>query len=161
MPWKRFSHSAIALGGTFDRFHAGHERLISAAFRSGERVLIGVSSDRFVRTLDKRHSVEPYSSRVRNLRHFLRSRGWSPRATIAPLNDPYGPAARRRDLEAIVVTPETFSSAKKLNQLRKSKALSVLKIYRVQLSRAEDGKPISSTRIRGGKIDRRGKLLQK
>ena len=43
-------YSTIALAGTFDRLHAGHWFIISEAFKRGERVVIGVTSDKYVRS---------------------------------------------------------------------------------------------------------------
>ncbi len=150
----------MAIGGTFDVFHRGHEQLVSKAFDVGERVLIGITSDSYVRKLRKSHRVQRYVSRVSGLRRYLRERRWSSRATIAPLRDAYGPAARRRDLEALVITPDTLSNALKLNQLRQGSGLRALKIRRIPLFRGEDGRPISSTRIRRGEIDREGRVLR-
>ncbi len=159
MPRVSFRYKAVALGGTFDVFHRGHEKLVSKAFDVGENVLIGVTSDDFVKKLGKTHAVQPYGIRLRKLRQFLRENGWLSRATIAPLNDPYGPAGRRRNLEALVITPETLESALKLNQIRRGRGLSKLKIYKVKLALAEDRKPISSTRMRRSEIDRGGRFL--
>ena len=130
------------------------------AFDIGEKVLIGVTSDSYVRKLRKNHPVQRYTSRVSGLRRYLRERRWSFRATIAPLRDPYGPAARHKDLEALVITPDSLSNALKLNQLRQGNGLRVVKIHRIPLSRAEDGRLISSTRIRRGEIDREGRVLR-
>jgi len=156
----RFRYGVVALGGTFDVFHRGHEQLISKAFELGRSVILGVTSDAFVRKQGKNHPVQAYASRVRVLRHFLDDRGWLSRAVLVPLRDPYGPTARRRDVEALVITPDTAGSALKLNRLRANKGFGRLKIHRVSLSSAEDGKPISSTRIRRGEIDRQGRLVK-
>ncbi len=157
---KKPSYRTVALGGTFDKFHLGHEHLISAAFQTGHKVFIGVTTDNFVRTLKKPHPVQPYASRMKTLKTFLRAKQWLSRAIIVPLNDPYGPAARRPDIEALVISPDTLVSAEKLNRLRKKMALSVLKIHTVPISRAEDDGPISSTRIRNGEIDRDGRVVR-
>lgn len=159
-PPNRFPYEVVALGGTFDVFHKGHEQLLSKTFELGRKVIIGVTSDAFVRKQGKNHPVQAYASRVRALRLFLRDKRWSSRAVVVSLQDPYGPAARRRDLGALVITPDTASSALKLNRLRRGKGLRLLKIHRVRLSNAEDGKPISSTRIRRGEIDRQGRLVR-
>ncbi len=157
---KKLPYKTVALGGTFDKFHIGHERLISAAFQMGHKVFIGVTTDTFVRTLEKHHPMQPYTSRVKTLKMFLRTKRWLSRAIIVPLNDPFGPAARP-GIEALVISPDTLASAKKLNLHRTEMALSVLKIHTVPISRAEDGGPISSTRIRNGEIDRSGRIIRR
>ena len=48
----------IAVGGTFDRFHEGHLKLLSKAFQLSELVLIGVTSDEFAQS---KGPIEPCS----------------------------------------------------------------------------------------------------
>src|SRR2546422_6561970 len=96
-------YQLVALGGTFDLLHAGHRHLLSEAFKLGDTVLIGVTSDQLVATLHKKHQVRPFSSRVRDLDRFLRTRRWSSRARVTALREPYGPAARRKKLQALIV----------------------------------------------------------
>ncbi len=140
-------------------FHNGHRQLLSRAFELGEKVLIGITSDQLVRTLGKAHPVQKYSSRVREVRRFLRDRGWIRRGEIRTLADSFGPAASRRNLEAIVVTPKTLPNARRLNRERRKRCLKPLKIQTITLANAQDGTPISSTRIRNGEIDGQGRIL--
>lgn len=154
----RFPYKAVALGGTFDSFHKGHEQLVSKAFELGQKVLIGITSDSFARKQKKSHPVQPFTSRVKTLRLFLRSKGWSSRARLVPLEDPYGPTVTMRDLEGLVITPDNAKNAAELNQLRIRKGLRPLTIHAIPLFMAADGRPISSTRIRRGEIDREGRL---
>jgi pantetheine-phosphate adenylyltransferase len=154
-------YRSVAVGGTFDVFHKGHEEFLIGAFSLGERVFIGVTSDRLVRALKKSHRVQPYKLRIRGLRRFLRSRGWTGRATIASLEDQFGPARTRKTLEALVVTPNTLSSGRRLNVLRKRAGLKPVAIRQVRLTRARDGKPISSTRVRNREVDRNGRIIKK
>ena len=154
-------YEVVALGGTFDVLHAGHKQLLSEAFRLGDKVLIGVTSDGLVRASKKNHSVRPFTQRVRDVRLFLRTRGWSSRARISELNEPYGPAYRRKKLQALIVSKGTLKSGLLLNELREARGLKPLHLKVVGLLAAEDGKPISSTRIRDGEIDLRGHLLKR
>ena len=153
-------YKTIALGGTFDLLHKGHEQLLAKGFQLGEKVLIGVTSDKFVRTLRKPHRVQKYRTRVREIQYFLRKHSWKERAKISTLSDSYGPAARRKNLQALLVTPNTLDSGKKLNRIRRRRGLPTLEIRMVRLARADDGKPISSTRIRKRQIDRRGRIMR-
>ena len=157
---RRKHYKVVAIGGTFDVFHKGHEQLISKALEIGQTVFIGVTSDGYAKKLGKSHPVQPYASRVQEVRRFIKSRGRSGAARTAPLHDPYGPAATRKDLEALVISSNTLANAVTLNQLRKAKHLRPLKIHRVRLARAEDGRPISSTRIRNGEIDPQGRVVR-
>jgi len=150
----------VALGGTFDVLHAGHRHLLAEAFELGDMVLIGVTSDGLVATLHKKHHVRPFSSRVRDLRRFLKTRGLSSRARVTMLREPYGPAARRKKLEALIVSKSTLASGRRLNGLRTQNGLRPLDLHVVDLLRAADGKPISTTRVRNGEIDLQGRVLK-
>jgi pantetheine-phosphate adenylyltransferase len=92
---------------------------------------------------------------------FLRSQGWLKRARIVELKDHYGPATRRKRLEALVVSQETRGSGGKVNSLRRLRGLSPIRIYSVRLVKADDGLPISVTRILRGEIDSQGKSIVK
>jgi pantetheine-phosphate adenylyltransferase len=153
-------YKLVALGGTFDVLHAGHRQLLSEAFKLGDLVLIGVTSDQFVASLNKKHQVSSFSSRVRELKRFLKTRRWSSRARISALYEPYGPAARREKLEALMITKGTLESGRRLNRLRRQNDLGPIDLVVVGLLKAADGKPISTTRIRNGEIDLQGRVMR-
>jgi pantetheine-phosphate adenylyltransferase len=160
LPRSARRYKLVALGGTFDVLHAGHRHLLSEAFKLGDMVLIGVTSDRLVATLHKKHQVRPFSSRVRELRKFLKTRRWSSRVRITMLREPYGPAATRKKLEALIVSKGTLVSGRRLNRLRRQSDLRPLDLHVVDLLRAADGKSISTTRVRNGEIDLQGRVLK-
>ena len=54
------------------------------------------------------------------LARFLKAVDAFDRVKILPLRDPYGPAIKREDQEAIVVSKETAPRAKEINEKRKS-----------------------------------------
>lgn len=154
---KKFEN--VAVGGTFDEFHRGHRVLLKTAFEVGNRVFIGLCSDDFVKKLRKPHKIAPYEKRLEELKIFLRKRGVLERAEIFPLNDPYGVTVSRKRIDAIVVSKETEPRAHEINEKRKSKGMSPLKIVVIDMVLAEDYFPISSTRIWLGEINREGNLL--
>jgi len=154
-------YKLVALGGTFDVLHAGHRHLLDEAFRLGDVVLIGVTSDRFVASLDKKHQVRPFASRVRDLNRFLKTQHWYSRARISALREPYGPAARRKKLQALIVSRGTLASGHRLNRLRAQNGLPPVDLRTVNLLKAADGNPISATRIRNGEIDSEGTVLKR
>lgn len=149
----------VALGGTFSRLHYGHLMLLSIGFRCGRRVVIGVTTDEFARSLRKKYMVPPFENRVENLRKLLTERGWMDRCLIIPLTDPYGIAVEEPSLEALVTSPFTRFRGLEINRIRREKGLKALEIIVCPLVVAWDGKPISSTRIILGEIDEKGRPL--
>ena len=108
----------VAVGGTFDELHMGHESLLSTAFEVGEKVVIGLSSDEFVSKMGKPHLTASYAERHRELQAFLEKKGLADRAEIVPLKDPYGLTVSGKGLEALVVSKETESKVGKINEIR-------------------------------------------
>lgn len=155
----KFRYRAVAVGGTFDILHVGHEKLLAKAFELGELVFVGLSGDSLVTGLSKDHPVRAFALRRRDLRRLLKARGWLRRARITELRDSFGPATRRRRLDALVVSEETRRNGLRVNKLRQSRGLKPLRLYVVRMVKAADGKPISVTRIRRGEVDSQGTLI--
>jgi pantetheine-phosphate adenylyltransferase len=151
----------VAVGGTFDEFHRGHKVLLMKAFEIGEHVLIGLCTDEFVEKMGKPHATASYEERLKELRTSLKAWGLSDKAEIIPLNDPYGVTLTDTCIEALVVSEETEKTAFKINQKRSEARLPPLTIVTISMVPAENYKPISTTRIREGEIDREGHLLKR
>jgi cytidyltransferase-like protein len=148
----------VAVGGTFDLLHKGHRALLEKAFEIGERVIVGLTNDPLARRLHKPHKVDPYEVRKAALEGFLKERGYLNRAVIVELRDPYGPTIEDDGMEALVVSRRTGGRAEEINRIRALKGLRPLELIRIDLVRAEDSRPISTTRIRRGAIDREGRV---
>jgi pantetheine-phosphate adenylyltransferase len=153
-------YNKVAVGGTFDELHRGHEALISKAFEVGEKVVIGLSSDEFVSKMSKAHKTASYAERLKELETYLETAGLAKSAEIVPLNDPYGLTISGRGLDALIVSRETEVIAEKINEIRNKAGLSPLKIVAVDMVQAENCIPISTTRIRKGEIDRNGHMMK-
>lgn len=151
-------YEKVAVGGTFDFMHDGHKAILSKAFEMGGRVMIGLVSDK-MRLKKDAAGIKPLEDRREDLEDYLYARGWLDRSDIRIISDPVGPAGKEECLEAIVVTDETRSRAEEINDIRKEKGLDPLDIIEIPLVLADDGKPISSIRIRYDEIDRKGNLL--
>ena len=146
-------YSKVAVGGTFDKFHDGHKKLLSTAFEIGDRVEIGVTSDAFG---GLKGDIDSCEERMRNLKLFFADKT---DFTIVPLEDPYGTTIYEDDFEAIVVSEETEPTAVEINIIRVSKGMKPLDIIVVSFVLAYDGTPISSTRIRSGEINQKGLII--
>ncbi|CAG0999259.1 MAG: pantetheine-phosphate adenylyltransferase [Candidatus Methanoperedens nitroreducens] len=149
--------SRVAVGGTFDPLHDGHRSLLMKAVELGRdgELLIGLTSDEMAK--NKIHEVDDYRSRYNEVLNFIHDQGIIPR--IIKLDDPYGPTIIE-DFDYLVVSPETRPIGLKINRIRSEKNMKPLKIVLVDYVLAEDGLPISSTRIRNGEIDTHGKVLR-
>ena len=148
----------IATGGTFDILHKGHYTLLLKAFEVGKQVIIGISSDNYA-SVKKKKITNEYPIRLKNLKRFIEDKFNKSNYSIYELNDFYGPTVLTKDLQAIVTTEGTKENCIKINELRKSKGLPQLEIIVVPLVKDQDGKVISSTRIREGEIDINGNKL--
>ena len=158
---EKFRYRAVAVGGTFDILHIGHEKLLAKAFELGELVFVGVTGDHLVPRLNKDHLVRKFAVRRRDLRRLLKARGWLPRARITELKDPFGPTTRRKRLDALVVSEETRANGLRVNALRRNQGLKPLRLYVIPMIRTKDGQLLSDTRIRRGEVNPQGRLKVK
>jgi len=153
-----FKYRKVAVGGTFDRLHRGHRTLLERAFTLGEEVLIGLTSDQMVREKQVEGQVASFEDRLAKLTSFLMERGWLKRAKIVKLERPEGVLLEDPSIEALVVSQETLDRGREINRRRVEKGLPPYALEVVSMVLAEDGRPISSTRIRAGEVDEEGKL---
>jgi pantetheine-phosphate adenylyltransferase len=147
----------VAVGGTFDPLHDGHIALLMKAIelsRGGE-LLVGLTSDKMAQ--NKMHHVSGYRSRYDAVMRFIKKQGIAP--VIVKLDDPYGPTITE-DFDILVVSPETHPVGLKINKIREEKKLGQIEIVLVDYVLADDGLPISSTRIKRGEIDEHGRVLK-
>ncbi len=146
----------VALGGTFEPLHEGHKKLIDVAVQlGGKDITIGITSDEMARM--RIRSVLPFEIRAENVRQYVKRKyGFEPQ--IVKITNPFGKTLER-DFEYLVVSPETCEMAMKINEKRRELGKREIKIVKVDFVLAEDGKPISATRIKKGEIDRYGRLI--
>lgn len=146
-------YNKVAVGGTFDKFHDGHKKLLSTAFEIADTVEIGVTSDAFG---GLKGDIDSCEERMSNLKSFFKDKS---NFIIVPLDDPYGTTIYDSSFDAIVVSEETEPTAVKINEIRTSKGMKPIDIVVVSFVLAYDGIPISSTRIRRGEINKNGDIL--
>jgi pantetheine-phosphate adenylyltransferase len=149
----------VSVGGTFDVMHKGHWFLLEETFNVGEKAIVGVTTDEFVALMKKNHAVDTYENRLSDVIEYLNEKGYLERAEIVPISDPYGPTIESDEIEGIVVSEETEVTAEVINKMRVERGKKPLLIFVITMVLAEDGKPISSTRVRKQEVDRYGRLI--
>jgi len=150
----------VATGGTFDHIHKGHAALLSKSFETGNKVVIGVTSDEFARREGKVPD-QRYDVRVAALEKWIRENYPGRDYLVAKLDDYFGPGIASPDVQAIVVSEETSKRVPIANELRAKRGFPPLKVVTVEYVLAFDRGPISSTRIRNGEIDKDGRPAKK
>ena len=156
MPGTKYSE--VATGGTFDQLHAGHRRLLERSFDLGDEVVIGLTSDEFARKEGK-VPKRSYKLREAKLDAYVRASFPGRRYSIVKLDDFFGPGIASREVKALVASPETGERVELANRLRAERGFPPLELVFIDGVMAEDGRPISSTRIRKGEIDEEGRLV--
>jgi pantetheine-phosphate adenylyltransferase len=153
-------YKTTVCGGTFDLLHKGHKSFIKRTMELSDKVVIGITSDKYIHSFKNNLNIEDFEIRKQAVIGFLRSIGVQKKATIVAIDNAFEPYLETSsNYSAIVVTPQTKKSALEINLKRKQNGVTVLKIITVPFWLAEDGKIISSTRIRNGEINREGKLF--
>lgn len=151
-------YKVVVCGGTFDLLHKGHKEFLKYAFSEGEKVVIGLTSDKYVTQFKESFDVESFEKRKSELKTFLEIEGFS-NCEVVSIDDMYGlTLSTEYPYEAIVVTDDTKKNADKINEDRKKRNLKPLEILIFEKILAEDNGPINSTRIRKGQINREGML---
>lgn len=143
----------VAVGGTFDRLHAGHRLLLAAtALVATERIFVGVTSDKLLASKKNKDLLEPYEAREAAAVNYMKAVNPALNVTAGPLIDPKIPPLAATDpaFEAIVVSEETISGAEQINSVRQGLGFAPLVIVVVGLiggATAAGGK-LSSTDLR-------------
>ncbi len=143
------NYRVVAVAGTFDHLHQGHEKLLQTAKKSGQKLVVGLCQESMLKNKPYSQSIESYETRRLALAKFKPDQ-------IIPLNDIYGPALTSTKIDAIVCSPLTRPNVEDINRLRKSNDLKPLAIIEVALVKGSDGEILSSTRIRQGLVNRKG-----
>jgi pantetheine-phosphate adenylyltransferase len=151
----RFKHAA--LGGTFDRFHAGHAQLITTALANADHIVIGITTDKNRSSKHLSHLIEPFTVRRHQLEAFCDSKGCRDRVTLLELSDIVGPTLSDPTIDALVVTPQTQSGGFYINDQRQNLNLPPLPLISASMIKDELGGYLSSTKIRQGLISRSGR----
>ena len=115
-------YKLVACGGTFDLFHAGHKAFLQEILSQSEKVLLGITSDLYVKSFKDGKNIESFEFRKNTVQDFLSSIGAKERVLVSPIDNFYGSLlANDVNVQAVAVTSQTKSMAEKINQKRKER----------------------------------------
>ena len=157
----------VAVGGTFDRLHAGHRLLLAASALAAERRLfIGITGDKLLSSKKHPELLQPFVERANAAVAFARKVRPGERVfavDVGALLDPKEPTGAETEpgMQALVVSKETVSGGEAINAGRKQRGFRPLALLVVGLvgssseggqgGQAHDEEPegkISSTDLR-------------
>lgn len=150
------------VGGTFDRLHTGHKKLLDTAsmMAGSDRLTIGLMSDATVSS--KQHIVNSFNKRAKGIEEYLlhkKDLNFSVVEIDGIVPSDIDDVVDWSTLECIVVSTETYSGGIEFNNLRSQMKFPQLLIVVLPQVNAYDGKRISSTRIRNNEIDTEGNKI--
>jgi len=148
----------IALGGTFDHFHVGHQHFLKFAADLGGSLLIGVTTERMTQHKPFSKTIQPFGVRKRSVLTFCQKNNI--RCQIIPLDDPYGTSVSDKDIFGLALTEMTVKGGQEINVLRQKLRLRPLETVVCTMLRDSSGEVISSSRIRAGEINRDGVIFK-
>jgi pantetheine-phosphate adenylyltransferase len=146
-------YDVVVVGGTFDRLHAGHRLLLTAAaWASKRRLWIGVAGTCLLGRKAHAELIAPYEVRAASAVAFARSvRPDLETVVVSELTDPAGASGTDASVEAIVVSRETRSSADKINFGRVAIGLPLMTVITVDVLSGGAAK-LSSSALREAEL---------
>ncbi|KAJ3271294.1 hypothetical protein HDV01_006890 [Terramyces sp. JEL0728] len=139
----------VALGGTFDRLHAGHKLLLSMAILiCKERLICGITDFKPEALQKKKYSqyIQPLADRINLVESFLARFKPGVKLQVVAIQDDYGPTRTDSNIQAIVGSMETKKGCEMVNIKRKDVGFNELDIYLVDCLGGDD--KLSSSAIR-------------
>lgn len=148
----------VICGGTFDHFHKGHRKFLEFALSLSSKLILGLTSDMYAVNKELSFAIQSYEERKKAIEEFLEKENFLERVEVIKINDIFGPTLSENfKAQAIIVSSSTLKGAEIINEYRKKQGLSEFKIVIHPTVLGQDGKQISSFRIRNGEIDREGR----
>ncbi len=145
-------YNEVAFSGSFDHLHEGHKHILRNAFKIGQHVVVGLTTDKMLKKKSKKHLIQSYQERYNTLENFIKTECEIERCTIIPIETKEGGGDKMEDLEALIISDEigVVQNAFDINQMRIDNGLKRYHIIIIPRVRTLDGRPLSSSRIRDG-----------
>ncbi|CAK9439701.1 uncharacterized protein LODBEIA_P38010 [Lodderomyces beijingensis] len=156
-----------AVGGTFDHLHDGHKILLSmASFLTKSRMIIGITGPDLLKNKKYGEFLESFTRREQSVIEFLHLiMGDDQYYEIYKIDDVCGPTGYLRDIDGLVISHETASGARFVNDYRKDHGFKVLDVTAIKVIGQEESNAdnswkgkISSTDIREREFQRKESL---
>uniref|UniRef100_A0A0D9WW60 Cytidyltransferase-like domain-containing protein n=1 Tax=Leersia perrieri TaxID=77586 RepID=A0A0D9WW60_9ORYZ len=163
------TYGSVVLGGTFDRLHDGHRRLLKAsADLARDRIVVGVCTGPMLAKkelscllvdcvvdsvlcvgVQYAELIEPVEKRMKAVEDYIKTVKPELIVQVEPIEDPYGPSIIDDKLDAIIVSKETLNGGLAVNRKREEKRLPLLQVEVVDLlSGGAEGEKLSSSALR-------------
>lgn len=113
-------YDVVAVGGTFDRLHAGHRLLLTAAtWAARKKLRIGITGDILLRNKKHKELIASFDDRSRAAKSYAQSvKPELPLIVVTELIEASGPTVTDPNIDALVVSKETKDGGKKINETR-------------------------------------------
>jgi len=129
--YRTYNH--VAMGGTFDRLHAGHKVLLTlSVLTSRERLRIGVTSASILMKKKYAELIEPFDVRRKRVFDFVNMIRPELTYDIVELTEPSGGVNKIADVDAMVVSLESKPSAETINAVRVEGGLKPMEIIIIE-----------------------------
>jgi dephospho-CoA kinase len=126
---ERPAYDEVVLGGTFDRLHAGHKLLLSAAcLCATKRVLVGVTDAPMLVKKVGAEVIQPLDLRNAMVTDFMAAVKPQLLVESVGISDPFGPSIVETSLSCIVVSQETLKGGAAVNKRRVQNGLEELAV---------------------------------
>ncbi|PXF49345.1 Phosphopantetheine adenylyltransferase [Gracilariopsis chorda] len=118
-------YDTVAVGGTFDRLHAGHRLLLTAAAWAAKSTLrVGITADVLLQKKQYKNLIASFEDRSAGaVAYAKRVKPSISNVIVTNLTDPSGPTAYDPTIAALVVSKETVDGARKINVVRSASGL--------------------------------------
>lgn len=150
-------YSYVAVGGTFDRLHAGHKLLLSiSALHSLDKLRVGITGPELLAKKKHAELLQSFDVRRSQVVSFLRKLRQPDdlELEIEPIHEFSGGTDRIAEIQALCASPETLPAIPKINALRRERNLPdivPIPIYYVGGSEPS----VSSSKLRALEVERK------